>query len=48
MTVALTPVVLGPKLGDLARIDSLAPGTRVVISPPDRLNNGSAVTAAKK
>jgi RND family efflux transporter MFP subunit len=46
--VKLTPVAVGGKVGDLVRVDSLAPGARVVINPPDRLADGQAVTALKK
>ena len=45
--VTLTPVTVGAKVGDLVRVD-LAPGTRVVIAPTDRVTDGVAVTAAKK
>ena len=45
--VKLTPVAAGAKVGDLVRVD-LAPGTRVVITPPDRLVDGATVAAAKK
>ncbi len=45
--VRLTPVAAGAKVGDLVRVD-LAPGTRVVIAPPDRLVDGATVAAAKK
>ncbi|GAB4467377.1 MAG: efflux RND transporter periplasmic adaptor subunit [Burkholderiaceae bacterium] len=44
----LTPVAVGGKVGDLVRVDALAPGTRVVIAPPARLADGQAVTALKK
>jgi HlyD family secretion protein len=47
-TVALTAIAAGPKVGDLVRVDALAPGTRVVISPPARLQDGQAVAAAKR
>lgn len=40
-------VEVGPKIGDLVRV-SLAPGTRVVIAPPEKLQSGAAVAAAKK
>ncbi|GIL03634.1 MAG: hemolysin secretion protein D [Betaproteobacteria bacterium] len=46
--VKLTPVEVGGKVGDLVRVDALAPGTRVVIAPPERLADGQAVTALKK
>ena len=45
--VKLTPVVVGDKVGDLVRVD-LAPGTRVVIAPTERIADGVTVTAAKK
>ena len=45
--VKLAPVVAGAKVGDLVRVD-LAPGTRVVIAPPDRLVDGATIAAAKK
>jgi HlyD family secretion protein len=45
--VKLTPVVAGTKVGDLVRVD-LAPGTRVVIAPGERLADGATVAAAKK
>jgi RND family efflux transporter MFP subunit len=41
------PVAVGAKVGDLVRVD-LAPGTRVVSAPSERLADGAAVTAAKK
>jgi RND family efflux transporter MFP subunit len=41
------PVTVGAKVGDLVRVD-LAPGTRVVSAPTERLADGAAVTAAKK
>ena len=46
--VELTPVTVGAKVGDLVRIEGLAPGTRVVISPPENLASGATVAAAKK
>jgi len=46
--VELIPVTVGAKVGDLVRVDGLAPGTRVVINPPGKLANGAAVVAAKK
>lgn len=44
----LTAVTLGPKVGDLIRVDNLPPGTRVIINPPAGLDDGKAVSAAKK
>ncbi len=46
--VRLTPVTVGGKVGDLVRVEGLAPGARVVINPPERLADGQAVTALKK
>jgi RND family efflux transporter MFP subunit len=46
--VRLTPVAVAGKVGDLIRIEGLAPGARVVIAPPERLADGQAVTALKK
>jgi multidrug efflux pump subunit AcrA (membrane-fusion protein) len=43
----LRPVTPGARVGDLVRVD-LAPGTRVVSAPGERLADGAAVTAAKK
>jgi RND family efflux transporter MFP subunit len=45
--VRLQPVSAGAKVGDLVRVD-LAPGTRVVAAPGERLADGAAVTALKK
>lgn len=45
--VKLTPVTTGPKVGDLVRVD-LAPGTRVVAAPSERLADGASVTVVKK
>lgn len=44
----LTPVVLGAKVGDLLRVENLAPGTRVVLNAPERLGDGQLVSAQKK
>jgi RND family efflux transporter MFP subunit len=44
----MTPVTVGEKLGDLVRVDGLTPGTRVVISPSEKLADGKAVAPAKK
>lgn len=46
--VKLTSISVGGKVGDLVRVDGLAPGARVVIAPPDRLADGQAVVALKK
>ena len=45
--VMLTPVTVGANVGDLVRVD-LAPGTRVVTAPTERVTGGVTVTAAKK
>jgi len=47
-TVKPVPVKVGPKVGDLVRIEGLAAGTRVVGNPPERLAAGARVEAAKK
>jgi len=46
--VKLTPISVGGKVGDLVRVEGLAPGARVVIAPPERLADGQAVVALKK
>ena len=46
--VELTAVTVGAKVGDLVRVEGLAPGTRVVINPPEKLASGAAVAALKK
>ena len=47
-TVKAVPVKKGDKVGDLVRVDGVAPGTRVVASPPEKLATGARVEAAKK
>jgi HlyD family secretion protein len=47
-TVKLAPVKAGAKIGDLVRVEGVAPGTRVVASPPERLTAGARVEAVKK
>ena len=42
------PVKVGEKVGDLVRVEGVAPGTRVVSSPSERLAAGARVEAAKK
>lgn len=42
------PVKTGEKVGDLVRVDGVAPGTRVVAVPPERLAAGARVEAVKK
>ncbi len=46
-TATLTPVVVGAKVGDLLRVEGLAPGTRIVIGPSDKLQDGQAVAARR-
>jgi len=46
--VRQTAVSVGPKVGDLVRVDGLAPGTRVVAAPTARLADGARVAAARK
>ena len=46
--VSVTPVTVSGKVGDLLRVDGVAPGTRVVLNPTDKLADGRAVAAAKK
>jgi hypothetical protein len=41
-------VKTGDKVGDLVRVDGVAPGTRVVAAPPERLAAGARVEAVKK
>jgi RND family efflux transporter MFP subunit len=45
--VTMQPVATGARIGDLVRVD-LAPGTRVVAAPPERLADGAAITVTKK
>jgi HlyD family secretion protein len=42
------PVKTGAKVGDLVRVEGVAPGTKVVASPPERLAAGARVEAVKK
>jgi HlyD family secretion protein len=43
-----TPVTVGARVGELVRVEGVAPGTRVVIAPSEKLGAGAAVTAAQK
>jgi len=43
-----TAVTTGARIGDLLRIEGLAPGTSVVINPPPALADGAAVAPATK
>jgi len=45
--VTRTAVRTGEKIGDLVRVDGVAPGTRVVVSPPPGLVDGVAVAAKR-
>lgn len=45
--VARKVIRTGGPIGDLMRVDGLAPGTRVVISPPPELADGVRVTAKR-
>jgi HlyD family secretion protein len=47
-SVKSVPVRPGDKVGDLVRVEGLAPGTRVVAAPSERLAAGARVEAAKK
>lgn len=46
--VALTPVTLAGKVGDLLRVENLSPGTRIVLNPPAKLADGQTVAPARK
>jgi len=46
--LSLAPVARGDKVGELVRVEGVAPGTRVVLNPAEKLGAGSVVTAAKK
>ena len=45
--VKMQPVTTGARIGDLVRVD-LAPGTRVVAAPSERLADGAAIAVTKK
>ena len=45
--VTRTPVKTGERVGDLVRVDGVAPGTRVVVNPPANLADGAPVTAKR-
>jgi multidrug efflux pump subunit AcrA (membrane-fusion protein) len=42
------PVTVGRRLGDLVVVKGAAPGQKVVLSPPERLSDGTPVELAKK
>ncbi len=44
---ALREIEVGEAIGDLVRVQGVAPGTRVVLAPPDALREGSLVRAAR-
>ncbi|MEG1969194.1 MAG: efflux RND transporter periplasmic adaptor subunit [Burkholderiaceae bacterium] len=46
--VSVVPVVAGDRVGDLVRVDGVAPGAKVVLSPADKLGAGAKVAAVKK
>jgi RND family efflux transporter MFP subunit len=46
--VSVKPVKPGDKVGELVRVEGLAPGERVVLAPRDDLRAGRAVVAVKK
>ena len=46
--VKVVSVRAGDKVGDLVRVEGVAPGTRVVAAPNERLASGARVEAAKK
>jgi HlyD family secretion protein len=43
----ITPVRVGAKIGDLVRVEGVAPGARVVIGAPSDLNDGARVAGQK-
>jgi len=45
--VTRTPVRTGERVGDLLRVEGVAPGTRVVVNPPASLADGAPVTAKR-
>jgi HlyD family secretion protein len=45
--VARATVKAGERIGDLVRVDGLAPGTRVVVNPPPGLADGALVVAKR-
>ncbi len=45
--VSMTEVRVGPKIGDLVRIEGVSPGARVVIGAPNDLADGARVTGQK-
>jgi RND family efflux transporter MFP subunit len=46
--VTRTAVKTGDRIGDLVRVDGLAPGTRVVVNPPAALADGALVAPLKR
>ncbi len=45
--VAMTEVRVGSKIGDLVRVEGVAPGVRIVIGAPSNLADGARVAAQK-
>jgi len=45
--VTRTAVEAGARIGDLVRVTGLAPGTRVIVSPPAELADGATVAAKR-
>jgi RND family efflux transporter MFP subunit len=45
---ARTAVTTGERIGDLVRVEGLAPGARVVVNPPATLADGATVAPAKR
>jgi len=43
----MTPVRVGSRIGDLVRVEGVAPGARVVIGAPSNLADGARVAAEK-
>ena len=46
--VSRIAITTGARIGDLVRVDGLAPGTRVVVSPPGDLADGALVAPVKR
>jgi RND family efflux transporter MFP subunit len=47
-TARLVAVTVGAKIGDLVQVSGVKPGDKLVLSPPEKLKDGAAVTIAKK
>jgi hypothetical protein len=46
--VSRTGIKTGARIGELVRVEGLAPGTRVVVNPPASLADGALVAPAKR